>query len=262
MTDTQDTKPMVRKKLNRVGITNLTTLIETNWRGRRYKFTPKTEITIDLEKDKKGVHMSRLIEAIAEALEEETQKSAGSIEEIEKHVLQRLMKTHPHNLAEITMRADLIVEKKTPATNKKTNEAHKVSITVVREGENFEKTLSVEVVGNTVCPHSMQTAGYPHIQRAIAYLTIIAQYADPISLEDMIECAEKSFSSEVYTLLKTEDEKHVVRKMHENPKFVEDVVREILGNAEKKFPNARVHAKVISHESIHRHDVVAEGSND
>ncbi|MFH0862332.1 MAG: GTP cyclohydrolase, FolE2/MptA family [Candidatus Altiarchaeota archaeon] len=260
MKDTQDRSPKVRQSLERVGITNLRTMIQTIWKGKNYHFTPTIEIAIDLDKDRKGVHMSRLIEAIAEAVEEETQKPAGSIEEIEKRILDGLKKRHPFRRGEIRMETDMMLQKKTPVSGKKTQESHRIEATVIKDGSRYSKKLKVTVLGNTVCPHSMVTAGKPHIQRAVGELEIVTGYANRVELEDMVGCVECSFSSEVYTLLKTEDEKYVVNKMFENPKFVEDVAREILENAKKKFKAAKIRSKATSHESIHRHDVIAEGS--
>ena len=260
MTDTQDTKPQVEVGLDRVGITNLKTLIETQWRGQKFRFSPKIEIAIDLEGSKKGIHMSRLVESITEAVEEEARKPAGSIEEIEKNVLEHLGKKHSYKRGEIKMEMDFFMEKKTPATNKKTTEAHQVSVCVLREDKKYYKTISVTVYGNTVCPHAYETAGVPHIQRAIAILGIKTLFENRVDIEDMIDCVEKSFSSPVYTLLKTVDEVEVVRKMHSNPKFVEDVVRGILDNAKNRFSDCEIFSRAVSEESIHRHDVIAEGS--
>jgi GTP cyclohydrolase-4 len=258
--DTQDTRPTVRKGLERVGITNLKTPIQTVWKGKNYYFIPNIEIVIDLEANKKGIHMSRLVEAIAEAVEEETASPRGSIEEIERNVLGALSKRHPFRRGEIRMETDLVLGKTTPVSGKKTNEAHQVKVTVVKDGQRHTKILSVRVFGNTVCPHSMETAGKPHIQRAFGELTIETDFKSLVGLEEMVECVEESFSSEVYTLLKTEDEKHVVDKMFRNPKFVEDVARDILASARKRFRGCKISSKVVSEESIHRHDVIAEGS--
>ena len=75
----------------------------------------------------------------------------------------------------------------------------------------------------------------------------------------MIKCVESSFSSEAYTLLKAKDEEWLVEKMFQNPKFVEDVTREILHKAKRKFKDCKIFARVVSYESIHRHNVLAEG---
>jgi len=259
MTDMQDRSPRVRMGLKKVGITSLKIPIRTEWKGKDYRFSPHVEIAIDLPEDKKGVHMSRLIEAITEAVEEEAAKSGKSIESTGARVLDHLAAIHPFTRGEMTMELDFFTEKTTPATKKKTIEAHQVMVKVIKDGGNMHKKLSVTVIGNTVCPHALSVCGVPHIQRAVATLTVESEYDKTVHLEQMIDCVEGSFSSEVYTLLKTADESAVVKRMHDNPMFVEDVVREILAAATKAFPGTRVRARVVSHESIHRHDVVAEG---
>jgi GTP cyclohydrolase-4 len=139
-------------------------------------------------------------------------------------------------------------------------ETHDVVVAVLKENGRYTKKLTVYVVGNTVCPHSMKnTGGKPHIQRAVAELTVSADVYAKMPLESLIYVCEQSFSSPTYTLLKTADEKEVVERMYANPKFVEDVAREILDCGKKKFGDARIHVRVVSHESIHRHDVIAEG---
>jgi len=258
--DTQDESPDVRIGLERVGVTNLKTPIRTVWRGRSYYFTPNIEITIDLDRRRKGIHMSRLIEAITEAVEEETLKSRGSIEAIEKRVLDRLAKRHPYRRGEIRMAADFVVYRRTPSSRRKTAETHGIEVAVMRDGRKYRKRLKVTVIGNTVCPHSMVTAGRPHIQRAVGELTVETDYARMVGLEEMVECVEESFSSPVYTLLKTSDEKALVEMMFDNPRFVEDVTRGMLDAAKARFRGARIRAKAVSQESIHRHDVIAEGT--
>ncbi len=257
----QDNKPEIMEGLDRVGVTGLKTIVMTNWKNRRYNFVPEIELTLNLDKERKGVHMSRLIESITESIEQEIEIRHGSLEEVEKDILDRLRKRHTFNHAEISMKTDLTVPRKTPVTGKTTMETYGIEVRLSSEKTGYQKILRVEVVGNTVCPHAMKECnGQAHIQRADGVLEIETGYENKIDLEDMIDCVEEAFPSKVYTLLKTEDEKHVVREMHENPKFVEDVTRRILTNAKKKFRNCRIKAKTISQESIHRHDVIAEGS--
>ncbi len=259
MIDTQDSKPDVREDLERVGVTDLKTIVEIRWKGVMYRFVPKIEITISLKKDKKGVHMSRLIESIAETVEEETEATHNSLEELEKHILLRLKEKHPYEKADISMETDLVVEKKTPVSRKRTMETHNITVAVYSDNGLFRKKISAEVLGNTVCPHAMEHAkGKAHIQRTLGVVEVESDYSMPVELEEIISCVEKSFSSPVYTLLKTADEKKVVEQMFSNPKFVEDVCRSILANAKKKFKKCRIKAKAISYESIHRHNVIAE----
>jgi GTP cyclohydrolase-4 len=257
----QDKKPEIMESLERVGITGLRTIVMTNWKNRRYNFVPEIELTLDLERDRKGIHMSRLAESITECIEEEVEIRHGSLEEVEKGILEKLKEKHPFNHAEITMKTDLVVPRKTPVTGKTTMEAYGIAVKVSLNNGKYSKELRVEVAGNTACPHAMNKCdGKTHIQRATGILTIETDYGNIIDLEDMIGCVEDAFPSRVYTILKSEDEKQVVRDMYENPRFVEDVTRGILNNSKKRFSNARVRAKTISQESIHRHDVIAEGT--
>jgi len=256
----QDSKPEIMEALSGVGITGLRTLVKTSWNGKEYKFIPEIELTMDLPKEKRGVHMSRLVESITESIEEEVEVKHESLEELEKHILERVKEKHSYKKAEILMKTELVVNRETPATKKSTMETHDVFISVISDNGRFRKKLKVKVIGNSVCPHAMRkSAGISHVQRAECFLEVITDYENRIALEDMIDCAEKAFPSEVYTLLKVEDEKHIVEKMFQRPRFVEDITRDVLNNAKKKFKDCEIRVKTISQESIHRHDVVAEG---
>jgi GTP cyclohydrolase-4 len=120
--------------------------------------------------------------------------------------------------------------------------------------------LSVSVVGNTACPHSKENTDHPHIQRAIGEVELECDFEKSIGLNELIDVVEDSFSCPVYTLVKTEDENDMVNRIYDNPKFVEDVTRSILDKAKKRFRDCSIRAKTTSQESIHRHDVIAEGS--
>ncbi|AFK23283.1 GTP cyclohydrolase IV [Pyrococcus sp. ST04] len=263
--ETQEEEPEIKIPLPRVGITNLKTIAKINWKGRVYTFIPTFEVTIDLAEEKKGIHMSRLVESITEAMseavEEEVKRIHTSLEELALSIIQRIEKKHPHRRAEVWIKTTLILERETPSSKKISYEPYDVEVGVIKEKNSIKKVLKVRVIGNTACPHAMvNNQGKTHIQRAIAELEIITNFEEDIALEDMIDVVESSFSSPTYTLLKTSDENAVVRRMYENPKFVEDVAREIFAKAIEKF-RGKVHVKVISNESIHKHDVIAEAWN-
>ena len=259
--DTQDRKPDVMEELQKVGITGLRTIVQTNWKGVPYRFIPSITLTINLPKEKKGAHMSRLVESITETIEEESAFVYGSLEELERHILESLEKKHPYSTGEITMATELVVQKKTPVSRKRTMETYDVTVSVMKKRGAFTKRLAASALGSTACPHAMEHSnGRPHIQRAQASLEVETAYKNPVELEEMIGLIEKGFSSEVYTLLKTEDEKAVVEKMHKNPRFVEDACREILAHAKKKYKNSTINVRVVSYESIHPHNVTAEAS--
>ncbi len=257
----QDKKPEIKESLHRVGITDLKTIVMTNWKGQKYNFTPETELTVDLNKERKGVHMSRLVESITECIQTEVNIRHGSFEEVQKDILENLKERHPFNKAEILMKTSLVIPKKTPSTQKTTMESYDVEIKLVLESGKYVKTLRVFAIGNTVCPHAMnKCGGKTHIQRAVGMLELKCPYETQVDLESMIDCVEEAFPSKVYTLLKSEDEKSIVEQMYANPKFVEDVTRGILSNARKKFTGVNIRAKTVSEESIHKHNVIAEGT--
>ena len=259
--DTQDEKPEILEDLEKVGVTDLRTIVQTRWKGVVYRFIPKITLTISLPKERKGAHLSRLVEAISEVIEEESEVVYGSLEELEKHILDSLLKKHPYSRGEIIMDTELVVQKKTPVSKKRTMETYDVSVAVLKNNGKYVKRLSAEALGSTACPHAMEhSQGKPHIQRAKASLMVETGFKNPVELENMIQTIEQGFSSEAYTLLKTEDEKHVVDKMHKNPRFVEDACRFILAEAKNKFKKAKIKVKVTSYESIHPHNVIAEAS--
>lgn len=257
--ETQEDAPDIPKKLERVGITNLRTLVKTGFGGHLYKFVPTFDIYIDLDASKKGVHMSRLVESISETVTEEAAYKHETFEELEKAVLLKLREKHPFARGEVGLRTALVAEKKTPVSGRDTMETHDVEVKTVLDG-GLRKSLKVKVTGSTACPHSKENTGKPHIQRAVAELELECGFDKSIGLNDMIDVVESAFSCPVYTLVKTEDENEMVKRIYDNPKFVEDVTRGILDGARKRFRGCSVKARTVSQESIHRHDVVAEGS--
>jgi GTP cyclohydrolase-4 len=258
--ETQEYKPDIPEKLERVGVTNLRTLVMTGFGGHMYKFVPSFDVFIDLPRDKKGVHMSRLVESISEAVNAEAAYKHETFENLERDVIEELWKRHKFSRAEVGLKTALVVEEVTPATKKGTMETHDVAVKTVYSGGKYTKVLTVWVVGNTACPHSKENTGHPHIQRAVAELEVECDFDKMIDLKELIGCAESAFSCPVYTLVKTEDENKMVNRIYDNPKFVEDVTRGVLDAAKKRFKGCRIRAKTVSQESIHRHDVVAEGS--
>ena len=257
--DTQDMCPEYEVDLESVGVNELKALVRTRHGNREYRFLADISISMNLDRSKKGLHMSRLIESITEVFEAEAIRSHRLIEDLGKGVLLRLMKTHPYENGRISIKTQYVMYKKTPVSDKRSTETYDVGVTVRNIGGNFRKSVRVSAVGSTSCPHSMEYSGMPHIQRATGELEIEGPYDSNMNIDDMIDCVDRSFSSETYTLLKSADEKHVVEKMHKNPKFVEDVARAILANAGSLFEGCSIRSKAVSFESIHKHNVFAKG---
>ena len=260
--DTQNEKPKYRIQLNKVGVKNLKTFVVTERSGMRHHIVPNVEITIDLPAELKGVHMSRLVESMTEELSEQF-RVYPSIEALQIKILDGLAQKHPFSRGEVKFEFEFGYTAKTPVSNKRTWEV--CDITAITRKENnrpFMHEVEVEVIGNTVCPHCMaNNDGLTHIQRAIGTLRVVGTTEAIPKYGSMIEVIENSFSSKTYSLLKLEDEMLVTKQMHENPLLVEDVCRNILQLAKNAFfdRDLEMFAEARSLESIHKHDVIAQG---
>ncbi len=260
--ETQNERPRHRIQLNRVGVKNLKTFLITERSGLRHHLIPKIEITIDLPADLKGVHMSRLVESMTEVISEEF-SVYPSVEELQIRILEALQKKHQFTRGEVWFDFEFGYTSHTPVSKKRTWEVCDVrASTIMEEGKPVIHDVAVKVTGNTVCPHCMaNNDGFSHMQRASGTLRVSGETQDIPTYGSMIEIIENSFSSKTYSLLKLEDEIHVTKQMHDNPMFVEDVCRQILQGAKDEYSdrNLEVHAEARSLESIHKHDVIAQG---
>ena len=118
-------------------------------------------------------------------------------------------------------------------------------------------TLEVCVPVTSLCPCSKEISDYgAHNQRS--HITIRAELRAPMSIEELVRIAEEEASCQVYGLLKRPDEKFVTERAYENPKFAEDLVRDIAVrlNAEERIGRYRLTAE--NFESIHNHSAFAE----
>ena len=268
--------------LTRVGITGLKkpTIVERG--GRRINLIPTFDVFVDLPAHQKGSHMSRNAEVINKIVDMSVREPVKSLEELGVKIVKELLEMHEYaSTTRVDMVSDYFLEKSTPL-GKKSLENYQIMSTIIKpRGGDIRKTLGVRVVGMTVCPCAMETtremlsAMYPekrqmmlempvftHNQRNISSIDLEIPPGVEIEADDLIEIIEMSQSSPTYEILKRSDEGMVVLNAHKNPKFVEDVVRDILYHLLTKYPGmpdeAKVKVKSISEESIHKHNAFAE----
>jgi len=265
--DVQSWKPNVTFKLTRVGIKNIKKPVVINRNGKIVNLIPKMNLFVDLPAERKGSDLSRNVEVIEEIVDESVRMPSSSLEDLCERIASRLLERHEYaNCAEVEAESDYFIEKRTPG-GKETMEPYKIMAHAIkkRNGET-KKFIGVEVIGMTACPCAMEnikkTYGerYTHNQRNIA--TLIIQNEGKIDADDLIFIAENAMSSSTFEILKRGDEMEVVKKAHENPKFVEDVVRDMLKQIMEKYNDLPdetfVIAKSESLESIHKHNAYAE----
>jgi len=236
------------------------------------------DVFVDLPATQKGSHLSRNLEAINETVNRSMVEAVPGIEAIAAAICRALREKHEYSTyAEVHLVADYFVERPGPS-GKRNLESFKIMANAIsRNGDSLKKMIGVEVVGMTACPCAMETVReqygsnitfendlpvISHNQRNIATVMVEVPEACDIEANDLIDLVESSFSSATYEVLKRSDEAAVVLHAHQQPKFVEDVVRTLLAkllvHLEGLPDEVQVTARSESEESIHKHNAFAE----
>jgi GTP cyclohydrolase-4 len=265
--DVQSWKPNATFKLTRVGIKGIKKPVCIERNGRIVNLIPVMDLFVDLPASRKGSDLSRNAEIIEEIVDESTRQPSPSLEDLCERIAEKLLHRHEYaSCAEVIATSDYFLERVTPA-GKRTVEPYKIMAKAIKERNGkTRKFIGVEVTGMTACPCAMENIKktynerYTHNQRNVA--TLVIENDGSIDADDLIDIAEKAMSSPTYEILKRMDEMEVVKKAHENPKFVEDVVRDMLKQILERYPDlpdyTMVIAKSESLESIHKHNAYAE----
>lgn len=287
--DVQEKCPTVPIALSRVGITDMRRIIRLDVDGEVKLFYANLDLFVQLDSSHSGIHMSRFNDALEEVVEEVTKEPSPDIESLAEKLVLQVVRRQNATYAEVRIRAHFPLRKVTPVSAKRVEELYEfIGMASSDAGKRVKRVSGVEVEGMTVCPcaQGMMAAyaeellvkeGYSqeearriveifpvpsHNQRARG--TLLLGSPVPIKAENLVHIVEASMSSEIYELLKRPDEFFVVKKAHENPRFVEDVVREMLRNVIGIFPElpdeSFVLARTESSESIHQHNAFAERS--
>ena len=267
--DVQSWKPEARFKLTRVGVKGIKKQIQIQRPSGISNMIAKMDLFVDLPASRKGSDLSRNVEVIEEIVEQSAKKLSPSLESLCSRTAQSLLQRHEYaTYSEVHAQADYFLERHSP-TGRVTLEPYilRAKATANRNGI-LREYIGVEVVGMTVCPCALETIRktlgnhqyITHNQRNISTLMIEAK--EGVDADDLIEIAENSMSSPTFEILKRVDEEKVVIQAYEHPKFVEDVVRDMLKNVLKKYGHLSDDTIVIamseSLESIHKHNAFAE----
>ena len=212
----------------------------------------KAKICASLDSNFKGTHMSRFMEILNEWREKEL--LGVDI----KGCLVAIQKRLGAQSAQVKFSFKYFVEKAAPVSGQKSLMAYDCSFEGKLDADNYKFFLGVKVPVTTLCPCSKEISDYSaHNQRAIINVLISYDENEHVWLEDLISEIEKTASCEVYPLLKREDEKYVTEHAYDNPKFVEDVLRDIVLNFRKNEKIKYFEVEVESLESIHNHSAWA-----
>ena len=274
--DVQAGPPNMHFRLTRVGVTGVKKLVYIHRPNKKIiPLTVKMDLFVDLPARQKGSHMSRNIELISEFFEIENGKPIRDLESFCAYIAKRLLEKHEYaNYSEVKAEADYFLERIAPSGKKLLEPYKLVAEARADKKGDVRKLIGVKVIGMTTCPCAMEVirkiGGYKekdvpptHNQRNITTVMIEVPGDDNIvDANDLIEIAEQSFSSPTYSLLKRGEEGELVYNAHKNPKFVEDVVRDILRAIIERYKELPDDVIVVvrseSEESIHKHNAFAE----
>ncbi|CCU78283.1 GTP cyclohydrolase I type 2 [Halanaerobium saccharolyticum subsp. saccharolyticum DSM 6643] len=286
--DVQKEEPRLVVGLNRVGVKNIQKIIRIKNNNKENLFYSTIDIFVDLLPQQKGAHMSRFDETITQIIDETIQKKVMVIEDFATYMAEMARKRQNAHRAEVRIKAKYPVEEIAPASEKKTQKINTIMGRAVSTENGSRHLIGVETNGMTVCPCAQQMIkeyaedklekeGFTkeqlekvfkhipmpsHNQRGTGILMIGSE--KKIKAEKLVRIVENSMSSKVLDLLKRVDELEIVRNAHLNPRFVEDVVREMVALTLKEFDflsdDDYFLAKQTNYEGIHSYEVYAERS--
>jgi len=275
--DVQSRPSQSNFKLTRVGVTGVKKLVDIKRPGRKKAISliVKMDLFVDLPASQKGSHMSRNLELVSDLIDENLKKPISDLESFCAQIAKLLLEKHDYaTFSEVKAEADYFLERLYPSGRKGLEPYKLVAEARAKSNGDIKKLIGVKVIGMTACPCArevIKTIGHykekdvppTHNQRNITTLMIEVPGDDKtVDANDLIDITEKSFSSPTYGILKRLEEGQVVFNAHKNPKFVEDVVRDILSAILNKYTSLPDDVMVVvrseSEESIHKHNAFAE----
>ncbi len=275
-----------RLRLRSVGLSGIRKPLVVQRSGQEHTLAVEFRVAVDLPSSRKGSDLSRNAEILAEIVDETATRPVQSLEAACSRIATELLARHRYATeafveasAEYFVRQGISEERRSFEDYTLLAEAR-----AQREGDGrttIRRAVGAEAVGMTACPCAMETcrdkltAEYPllsdpslrtlpmisHNQRNRTRLVFELEEADEVEVDEVIAAIEAAQSSPTYAILKRGDEGQVVLDAHRHPKFVEDVLRDLLASLPKRFAHVgdrvAVRASTVSEESIHKYNVEA-----
>jgi GTP cyclohydrolase-4 len=276
-----------RFTLHKVGVTNIKKPLAVQRADRVVTLTATFEIAVDLPASRKGSDLSRNAILLAELVDSTVTRPVPSLESACVRIARELLARHTYaTQAQVEASAEYfrsrgIAEERTSLENylilaearaTRSNNGGEILVT---------QSIGAEAVGMTACPCAMETARetlaaeFPllkdpslkdlpivtHNQRNRTRLILDVPETAEVEVDDLLDTVEEAQSSPTYAILKRGDEGRLVIQAHRHPKFVEDVIRDLLFRVPARFralpDETVVRVQTLSEESIHKYNVVA-----
>jgi GTP cyclohydrolase I/GTP cyclohydrolase-4 len=284
--DLQASSPDVGIGLSRAGVKSVRKAIRIRHGEIEKLIAADIECTVDLDRTRKGVHMSRFPELFEEAIEEVVIEEALLVEQLAERIATEIVERQRALRAEVKIVAQYPFERRTPVTDLPTQQMVALVGLAAASTETVRRVVGVEATGINACPcaqglvresarERLGDAGFgeadvdqilelvplaTHNQRGLGTLYVGTRAS--VNAEALVRIVEASMSAPIYELLKRPDELHVVEEAHAHARFVEDSVRLALAETLERYPALDdgdfLFSRQVNFETIHNHDVIAE----
>ncbi len=248
--DVQGSADTRRIPIDKVGIKDIRHPVRVKDRTGREQHTIATfNMYVNLPHNFKGTHMSRFVEILNQ---HEYEITVDSFRDMLREMTERLEAESGH----IEMSFSYFVSKAAPISGVESLLDYDVTLAGEITDGKPRMIIKVVVPVTSLCPCSKKISEYgAHNQRS--HVTVSAQTRGFVWIEDLIELVENEASCELYGLLKRPDEKYVTEKAYNNPKFVEDMVRDVASRLNEDERIAAYTVESENFESIHNHSAYA-----
>lgn len=240
--------------IDKVGVKDITYPITLRMPNGSTQTTVATvNMYVSLPAERKGTHMSRFLEVLNDY-------SDGIKPDRIMEMCRRLKQRLDAERAHIEMEFTYFIKKLAPVTQHPGLMDYRVRFICEADGsEDF--IMSVTAPATSLCPCSKEISAFgAHNQRC--EITADVRFEGTLWIEDLVEILESAASCEVYSVLKRPDEKFVTEEAYNNPKFVEDIVRDLAIGLNRDDRILWYHIRSENFESIHSHNAYAEITRD
>lgn len=248
--DTQNIRDTRHIAIDQVGIKDIKhPIVVSDRSGGEQHTIANFNMYVSLPHDFKGTHMSRFVEVLNQ---HEHEITVESFKRMITEMTERLDAKSGH----IEMNFPYFVNKAAPVTGVESLMDYDVSFIGELNDQQTSVLVKIVIPVTSLCPCSKSISDYgAHNQRS--HITICVRTTGFLWIEELIETVEKVASCELYGLLKRPDEKYVTERAYNNPKFVEDIVRDIAVqfNLDERISSYIVESE--NFESIHNHSAYA-----
>ena len=247
--DTQSERDERRLPIQRVGVKDVRWPLTLRIAGQAQQATAQWDLDVALPAEKKGTHMSRFVAWLDHL---PSPMDAPRLRDQLAAMLSLLGAVE----GRIEARFDFFLRKRAPVSGVQSLLDYRGRWIAETRAGSTAVWAEVGVPVKSLCPCSKEISDYgAHNQRSL--VTLRVELREPIEWHELVRFAEESASSEIWPLLKRSDEKWITERAYENPKFVEDLVRDVALRLDADARIGAYRVEVENFESIHNHSAYA-----